>query len=128
MRSLRAAGVTMLLTTHYMEEAAQLCDRIAVIDAGKLLAEGEPGELVREHVGDQCIEIRTLPAEHTELDARLAVVGVTHREQVGDTIYLYPRTEVDWSALHAIPHERLLQRSATLEDLFLRLTGRGLRE
>ncbi len=128
LRSLRAAGVTMLLTTHYMEEAAQLCDRIAVIDAGKLLAEGEPAELVQEHVGEQCIEIRPLPAERAQIDARLDAVGASHLEQVGDTIYMYPRGGIDWSALHAIPNERLLQRSATLEDLFLRLTGREMRE
>ncbi len=127
LRSLRAAGVTMILTTHYMEEAAQLCDRIAVIDAGKLLAVGEPGKLVKEHVGELCIEIRALPDERGQLDERLDAVGEGHREPVGDTVYIYPRGEVDWSLLHAIPNERLLQRSATLEDLFLRLTGREMR-
>ncbi len=128
LRSLKAAGVTMLLTTHYMEEAAQLCDRIAVMDAGNLLAVGEPGQLVREHIGEQCIEIRALPAERGQLDARLEAVGEGHREQVGDTVYMYPRGEIDWAALHAIPNDRLLQRSATLEDLFLRLTGREMLE
>jgi lipooligosaccharide transport system ATP-binding protein len=128
LRGLRAAGVTMLLTTHCMEEAAQLCDRIALIDAGKLFAEGEPGELVREHVGDECIEIRPLPGERTQIDACLDGIVSGRQEQVGDTIYMYPQGEVDWSTLHAIPSERLLRRSATLGDVFLRLTGREMPE
>lgn len=127
LRSLRTAGVTMLLTTHYMEEAAQLCDRLAVVDQGRLLAVGAPDALVREHVGTQCIEMRVGDGQRAAArDALAAVTG--HRQQVGDTVYLYPEGSIDWSTLEAIPHERLVQRPASLEDLFLRLTGRELRE
>lgn len=126
LRSLRSAGVTMLLTTHYMEEAAQLCDRLALVDAGKLLAVGAPDDLVRQHVGTQCVELR-LTGEKVAVGAALEGVA-GHWQQVGDTVYLYPEGNVDWAALEAIPHRRLVQRPASLEDLFLRLTGRELRE
>ena len=126
LRSLRAAGVTMLLTTHYMEEAAQLCDRVAVIDAGQILMLGRPEELVREHVGERCIELRPTQAGREGLAERLADLDA-HCEQAGDTVFIYPRGQLDWGAIAAIPHERLLERSASLEDLFLQLTGRELR-
>lgn len=126
LRGLGAAGMTMLLATRDVEEAAQLGDRVAVIDAGKLLAEGEPAELVRRHVGEECVEIRPVPGESTSIDARLDAVGTSYRQQLGETIYMYPQGDIDWSALHAIPSERLLRRSATLEDLFMRLTGREM--
>lgn len=127
LRGLREAGVTMLLTTHYMEEAAQLCDRVAIMDAGRVLAIGPPDELVREHVGDQCVEVRVERRQRPALEAWLG--GVAGRWQhVGDTTYLYPDSPLDLSALSGIPHQRLVQRPASLEDLFLHLTGRELRE
>ena len=126
LRRLRSAGVTTLLTTHYMEEAAQLCDRVAIIDGGRLLAVGEPEALVTEHVGRVCIEIRPAPGGRQQLHAVLQGLS-GQRQEVGDTVYLYPGehdSEADWRALQALPNQRLVHRPAALEDLFLRLTGR----
>ncbi len=125
LRRLCSAGVTMLLTTHYMEEAAQLCDRVAVIDAGKLLAVGAPERLVLDTVGERCIELRPKPDQQQKILAVRAAIDAPS-VQIGDTIYIHPRQQIDLAALAAIPHERLVERPATLEDLFLRLTGREL--
>lgn len=127
LRGLRAAGVTMLLTTHYMEEAAQLCDRVAIMDGGRILAIGPPDELVRERVGEHCVEIRASAAQREDLERWLQGVE-GHRQRVGDTVYLYPEEALDPVHLAGLPHQRLVQRPASLEDLFLRLTGRELRE
>ncbi len=126
LRRLRAAGVTMLLTTHYMEEAAQLCDRVAIMEQGRLLAVGEPAALVRERVGERCIELRPPNGAGQLVNARLAELGV-RVEVVGDTLYIYPEGPLEWRLLAELPHERLAERPASLEDLFLRLTGRELR-
>ena len=127
LRSLRATGVSMLLTTHYLEEAAQLCNRVAIMDAGTLLAVGDPDTLVREHVGTECIEIRphaeSLAAARERLDA---LPGTW--EETGDTLFYYPHDGAGIGTFADLPHERLVHRPATLEDLFLRLTGRELQE
>ncbi len=126
LRELRREGMTILLTTHYMEEAAQLCDRIGVMDAGRFLVEGPPADLVRDRVGEEVIELR---GEGREEAAR-ALEGIPHEaERAGDTLYLYCRggSEVV-ERLIAAGQREFLRRPATLEDLFLRLTGREIRE
>jgi len=124
-RALRATGVTVLLTTHYMEEAAQLCDRVIVIDHGRILLEGSPAGLVEREVGHTVVEAWNFTEEFAsflrELPGRVEVVG--------DRLYFYPR-EVDH--LERLLEERFdrqerLIRRATLEDVFLKLTGRALR-
>jgi lipooligosaccharide transport system ATP-binding protein len=128
LRGLRQGGVTMLLTTHYMEEAAQLCDRVLVLDRGRILARGTPAELIEEHVGREVIELHDAGTVGPELLERLA--GLADRvERAGDEVYLYFRD--GGSPAAALPLlERLSfsHRKATLEDVFLRLTGRELRE
>jgi len=128
LRTLKAQGVTQLLTTHYMEEAAQLCDRIALMDAGRILRQGPPMELVRAEIGEEVIEIRGDEALHR--DALAILDGRDLRwEHAGDTLYLYcsdgrallPR-------LSALRPPHLLHRPASLEDLFLKLAGRSLQE
>jgi lipooligosaccharide transport system ATP-binding protein len=125
-RALRATGVTVLLTTHYMEEAAQLCDRVVVIDNGQILLEGTPEELVLREVGRSVIELWNygpeLAAALRELPGRL--------EEVGDRLYVYPEDEdaVDRMLESRFPHQERLHRRATLEDVFLKRTGRALRD
>ena len=125
-RALRATGVTVLLTTHYMEEAAQLCDRVIVIDNGQVLLEGTPDDLVRREVGRSVIEVWNYGPELAtalrELPGRL--------EEVGDRLYVYPEDEdaVERLLDSRFPHQERLHRRATLEDVFLKRTGRALRD
>lgn len=130
LRLLKREGTTLFLTTHYMEEASQLCDRLAVLDCGKVLAEGEPATLVRELVGDEVVEVRTPEGVTGGLLKDLASHNVPF-ERAGDTLYLFPadgRETVERLLECHVEQRRLLLRPATVEDLFLKLTGRGLRE
>jgi lipooligosaccharide transport system ATP-binding protein len=128
LRSLKAQGITQILTTHYMEEAAQLCDRVVLMHAGRILRQGRPMDLVRAEIGEEVIEVRGDAAMHRTVLA--AVDGKAFRwEQAGDTLYLYcadGRTLLP--ALSALKPPHLLHRPATLEDLFLKVTGRSLQE
>lgn len=129
LRLLRSQGVTMLLTTHYMDEAARLCDRIVVIDSGKIIAEGTPDELIRDHAGKDVIEVHTAPEKRDDvLREAEEIPGVTV-EAAEDIIYLYSNggNGLDPAALN-LDAEKLVHRRANLEDVFLRLTGRGLEE
>jgi lipooligosaccharide transport system ATP-binding protein len=128
---LRARGVTLLLTTHYMEEAARLCDRLLIMDHGRIVTEGEPGALVREHVGREVLELKL--GEGCEADALLASLDgrLDGHELTEDVLMLYADDAEE--VLRVLDHERFptdsaLVRHATLEDVFLRLTGRSLDE
>jgi lipooligosaccharide transport system ATP-binding protein len=128
---LRSRGVTLLLTTHYMEEAARLCDRLLIMDHGRIVTEGDPAALVREHVGREVLELRLEPGCDAEaliasLDGRLDGYDLTE-----DALTLY--ADDAEGLLRALDNDRFptdsaLVRHATLEDVFLRLTGRSLRE
>ena len=128
LRLLREQGATMVLTTHYMEEAMQLCDRLVIMNEGRILAEGAPQALVRQYVGHEVLELRLPEAERPALLARLNGAPVRH-EEFGDTLYLFA-AEPGVLARLPLPDSLgyTLQRQATLEDVFLRLTGRGLAE
>ncbi len=130
LRELKRSGVAMLLTTHYMEEAAQLCDRLIVMDHGRIIAEGTPAALIAEHVGHDVIEVATAgdPVAEARIAATCRSLG-GRVERVGDHVILYlnGRTEPR-DALAALAGEQLVHRRATLEDVFLTLTGRELRE
>jgi len=127
LRALRGRGVTLVLTTHYMDEAEQLCDRIVIMDHGRVVREGAPAALVREEVGREVLELRVSPRELETL-RREAGPGV---QAEGDLVQLYTD---DAEALHArlrgqgVEGRLQAARRATLEDVFLRLTGRRLRE
>lgn len=126
---LKSQGITMLLTTHYMDEAAYLCDRLVVMDAGKILAGGAPSELIRDTVGSQVVEIRTRHADKPALMARLESARVGARvEDRADTILLYPENGAPPPEDIGLDGFEVTRRPANLEDVFLRLTGRGLRE
>jgi lipooligosaccharide transport system ATP-binding protein len=124
---LKAQSITILLTTHYMEEASYLCDRLIVMDEGKILVEGSPEELVQRHVGSQVVEIRVRPDEKTRLMASLQGQGLDLEDR-GDSLVLYGEDGV--LSLDSLNEDdyRLTRRPGNLEDMFLRLTGRGLRE
>ena len=111
---------TLLLTTHYMDEAQRLCDRIIVIDHGKILDEGTPQELITRHVKGHVIEVqKPLPSGFVD--------GRFDREDIGDAILYYVETPGD--IVGDLPDEAVyVHRQANLEDVFLRLTGRQLRE
>lgn len=128
LRRLKDQGVTLLLTTHYMDEAAQLCDRLVIIDQGKILEEGYPQELVTRHVGDQVLEIgRGVETMPEILQAGRGYI-IDHRS-IGDTLFVYPSNgQALLEALRPCSghFSHLSLRHATLEDVFLKLTGRGL--
>jgi lipooligosaccharide transport system ATP-binding protein len=118
----------MLLTTHYMEEAERLCDRLLIMDHGKVLARGTPAGLIEEHIGSEVIEC--FPGRSAEGPALRALFeAAEHVERAGDEVYAFFR---DPQAARAVlPHlgeVDFVHRRATLEDVFLRLTGRELRE
>ena len=125
---LKRAGATLLLTTHYMDEAEQLCDRLVVMDKGNIVAEGSPRDLIERYVTREVLELRLAPEVRASLDGRLALIA-TRLEELPDRINLYADDgEQVLEQVHAmeIPVERALVRRATLEDVFLRLTGRTL--
>ena len=124
---LKSQGITILLTTHYMDEAAHLCDRLVVIDQGNILVEGVPRELVHEHVGDQVVELRVNPTRMAGVVKRLSDEGMEF-EYGGDSLYFYGENSARLNENASLNGYEMFRRPGNLEDLFLRLTGRGLRE
>ncbi len=128
LRSVKRQGTTMVLTTQYMEEAEQLCDRVAIMYEGKILKEGTPPELIAELIGNEVIEIQ-IPAEEDKPIIEKLSGNDFQFERVGDSLYLYCR---DGRAVIQKVMEmnlpRVIHRPASLEDVFLKLTGRNLKE
>jgi lipooligosaccharide transport system ATP-binding protein len=127
---LKQRGVTLVLTTHYMDEAEQLCDRLVVMDKAKIVAEGSPRQLIDRYSTKEVTELRFPPEVHDSLDGKLD--GLADRiEKLADRVLLYAD---DGEAVAVAAHERglkpetVLVRRSTLEDVFLRLTGRSLIE
>ena len=126
---LKQRGITLLLTTHYMDEAEQLCDRLVVMDAGRIVAEGSPAALIAAHATREVVELRLAPTED-EAAAVQVLERTGHRvEALPDRVLVYVD---DGDAFVREVHARgveptaVLTRRATLEDVFLRLTGRAL--
>jgi lipooligosaccharide transport system ATP-binding protein len=125
---LKQQGVTLVLTTHYMDEAEQLCDRLVVMDKGVIVAEGSPSQLIREHSTREVLELRFGVSEHEAVADQVADLG-DRLEVLPDRLLLYTD---DGEAASTAVHDRGLQpssslvRRASLEDVFLRLTGRSL--
>lgn len=123
LRALQAEGRTLLLTTHYMEEAEQLCDRLAILDGGRVVAEGAPSALVAAHVPGQVIEVPSFEGDPT------TVAAGAETEMVGDSLYCYTDDERPvLERLRAAGYATYFHRPANLEDVFLRLTGHELEE
>jgi lipooligosaccharide transport system ATP-binding protein len=127
---LKQRGTTLVLTTHYMDEAEQLCDRLVVMDKARIVAEGSPRQLIERYSTREVTEMRFDPAIQDRLDGELD--GLAERvERLPDRVLLYTD---DGEAAVAAAHQRglrpdtVLVRRSTLEDVFLRLTGRSLIE
>ncbi len=127
---LKQRGVTLVLTTHYMDEAEQLCDRLVVMDKAKIVAEGSPRELIAQHATKEVLELRFPVGVQETLNGQLD--GLADRvEQLPDRMLLYTADgDATAVAVHArgLTPESVLVRRSTLEDVFLRLTGRTLIE
>ena len=128
---LKQQGVTLVLTTHYMDEAEQLCDRLVVMDGGKIAAEGSPRELIGRYSTAEVLELRFGLDEHEKMAGKLEGVPAERIEVLADRILLY--TADGDAALGAVRARGLepitsLVRRSTLEDVFLRLTGRRLED
>jgi lipooligosaccharide transport system ATP-binding protein len=127
LQQLLQQGKSILLTTHFMDEAERLCDRLLVVDHGRKIAEGKPRDLIAEHLEPDVVEVYggdTQALAHGPLRAQAQRVEVS-----GDTVFFYTQTAQSLlQALTAYPGVRSLHRPANLEDLFLKLTGRQIRE
>ncbi|WKZ83275.1 MAG: ABC transporter ATP-binding protein [Acidimicrobiia bacterium] len=125
---LKQEGVTLIITTHYMDEAEQLCDRLVIMDKGKIVAEGSPRGLIEEHSSREVLELR-FPVG-TQQDHAAELEGLAERVEVlPDRVLLYTGdADEAAAAVHArgIIPESTVSRRATLEDVFLGLTGRTL--
>jgi lipooligosaccharide transport system ATP-binding protein len=125
--NLKKQGVTIILTTHYMDEAAELCDRTLIMDNGKIIEEGKPAELVLKHVGEEVLEIDYDEALMKKLQEKLPDARL---ELLGDRIRVFTNEPhgVFANLLKNFPVKNALVRNTNLEDVFLKLTGRQLRE
>ncbi len=126
LRDLRQSGKTLLLTTHYMEEAERLCDDVVIMDHGKIIDQGPPRRLVQRHVEKEVVEVREAGALANDL---LDGLSGCRTEWVGDTFYCYTddaRSVVE--QIDAMDSLMFLHRPANLEDVFLKLTGRELKD
>ena len=127
---LKQSGTTLVLTTHYMDEAEQLCDRLVVMDKAKIVAEGSPRELIERYSTREVLELRFAIGEQESLDGQLDGLG-ERIEHLPDRVLVYA---ADGEAAAVAAHERglrpesVLVRRSSLEDVFLRLTGRTLIE
>ncbi|MEY4425560.1 MAG: hypothetical protein RJB56_1187 [Actinomycetota bacterium] len=127
---LKEQGVTLVITTHYMDEAEQLCDRLIVMDKGKIMAEGSPADLIKQYSSKEVLEVRFGSSRNAEVADQLKGIG-DRIEILPDRILIY--SENGEADLHTIltrglePVTSLVRRSS-LEDVFLRLTGRTLVE
>jgi lipooligosaccharide transport system ATP-binding protein len=128
LNELRERGITLVLTTHYMEEAARLCDRLIIMDEGRIMAQGTPRELVERYAAADVLEL--VGVELNQL--RVPLDGIVRRtEHHGDTTYLYNddnRVLLRRLTDGGVDVPRHVARAATLEDVFLNLTGRELTE
>ena len=128
LRELTSKGKTLILTTHYMDEAAQLCDRVCIMESGRFIAEGAPRSLIEKHVSPEVLELR---AEPDDLEKLVSIVeGVSDgTDRLGGALLVHTS---DSDAVtrkikeSGVAVENTLHRRATLEDVFLKLTGRSL--
>ena len=128
LRQLAGEGKTLVLTTHYMDEAAQLCDRLCIMESGRIIAEDAPRALISEHVSPEVLEFRAGP-EALERLAPIVESAADDVDRVGDTLLIYT---ADAEAVtrrvreSGVEVRNTLHRQASLEDVFLKLTGRRL--
>ena len=127
LQQLLQQGKSILLTTHFMDEAERLCDRLLVLDHGRKIAEGKPRDLITEHLEPDVVEV--FGGNPQEIASSAARNHAKRVEVSGDTVFFYTDTATPLlQALGTTPGLRTLHRPANLEDLFLTLTGRQIRE
>jgi len=127
---LKQRGVTLVLTTHYMDEAEQLCDRLVVMDKARIVAEGSPRDLIEQYSTREVTELRFPEGVQDTLDGQLDGIG-ERIERLPDRVLVYAEDgDAAAAAVHArgLKPETVLVRRSSLEDVFLRLTGRSLIE
>jgi lipooligosaccharide transport system ATP-binding protein len=126
MRRLTAQGKTLVLTTHFMEEAERLCQRLAIMDHGRIIASGSPRALIAQHIEPQVVEVHGPGVEAWMERAKSLAARV---ERVGDTVFCYAEeVQALLRSLAGQSELAYLHRPASLEDVFLKLTGRDLRD
>jgi lipooligosaccharide transport system ATP-binding protein len=126
LRQLVTAGKTLLLTTHYMDEAERLCDELVVMDHGRVVVQGAPRDLIRRHVEPNVLEIQ---GDAVQIAGLLAPLSGVRLERVGETHYCYAENAVPvLKQLEGVPALTYMHRPASLEDVFVRLTGHDMRE
>ncbi|MEQ8833836.1 MAG: ABC transporter ATP-binding protein [Miltoncostaeaceae bacterium] len=130
LRALRAEGATLVITTHYMDEAARLCDRLVVIDGGRIVRAGTPAGLVAAEVGREVVELRVAPADMAAMVAATEATLRAHQSHDDLLLLFTDDAEATWDAVRGagVAHRREAVRAAGLEDVFLALTGRVLRD
>ena len=127
LRTLLAQGKSLILTTHYMEEAERLCDRLVIVDSGRILVSGSPAELVRQHIEPHVVEIHGRGMDEWFVSTGQALVQ--RSEHSGETLFCYLADERPLlDALRQCPELHFMHRRANLEDVFIKLTGKELRE
>jgi lipooligosaccharide transport system ATP-binding protein len=126
-RHLKKQQVSIILTTHYMDEAAVLCDRILIVDKGKIIEQGKPADLVCKHVGEEVLEVDYDEKLEKQLQEAFPEARL---ERLSDRLQIFTDKPhgVFESFLKEHPLQNVTIRSANIEDVFLKLTGRGLRE
>ena len=128
---LKQQGVTLILTTHYVDEAEQLCDRLVIMDAGRIVAEGSPRDLIDRYSTREVLELRFGVADHEQAADKVAAISADRIEVLADRVLLYvDNGDAAMAAVRDIGLEPItsLVRRSTLEDVFLRLTGRRLED
>jgi lipooligosaccharide transport system ATP-binding protein len=124
---MKQSGVTILMSTHYMEEAATLCDRLSIMDNGRILDEGAPDELVARHAGHEVARVRAESLEAMQA-VRERVAGGPYRVNEAGALVTITATNGARADLSDIDGVRVAYREGNLEDVFLALTGRELRD
>ena len=126
-----SSDLTLVLTTHYMDEAEQLCDRLVVMDGGKIAAEGSPRQLIETYSTPEVLELRFSIAEQDQAAEKLAEIPAERLEVLADRILIYTSdgdNTLDAVRARGLEPATSLVRRSTLEDVFLRLTGRRLED
>lgn len=127
---LKQQGVTLIITTHYMDEAEQLCDRLVIMDKGRIVAEGSPRALIKEHAPGEVVELRFPGGVLETLNSRIEDLA-PRTEVLADRALIYTEDAertISTVTANGLEPETVLARRSTLEDVFLRLTGRSLVE
>jgi lipooligosaccharide transport system ATP-binding protein len=123
---LKERGITLLLTTHYMDEAQKLCDQVLIMDEARSIDVGSPPELIRSHLRPYVLELRANRGQTAEISERF---GHIEHQISGQNLYFYGNTTDEFDELYgAYPEVERLLRPASLEDVFLKLTGREIRQ